>query len=375
LLSCGCRSRRRQAASTAECLARGEVDVQERPTYGPGRPSSQQPRVVQALWYTRQVTLHERSESLARKTHETGCFVLLTKVPTGGEMAQRAGDVLRAYKEQHGSEPNYDFLQAPLIVKSLLLTKPERIEALGLVLLLALLLGRLVERTRRVPVETPGQPLPGWDKKATQQPTAFMLLPKVAGVMGLKVEGHRQLVPPCRRSNRHTSWHGVSRPPPAPLPSVANETMRALAGAQKQRPRSVRRDSYWRQPLSRPVCAPRPRVVLPQMFQELLRVPWVSEVGGPNEGKRPLPGGPAALPRIRAQAARASPGPPRVRTSGGQEGAESHALEWFSMASPSALEGTPRTNPQNPREKGAECVTASFSLGHIINLYLFYILY
>jgi hypothetical protein len=26
------------------------------------------------------------------------------------------------------------------------------------------------------------------------------------------------------------------------------------------------------------------------------------------------------------------------------------------MASPSVLEGTPRTNPQNPREKGAECV-------------------
>jgi hypothetical protein len=48
------------------------------------------------------------------------------------------------------------------IVNSLFLKKPERIEALGLVLLLALLLWRLVERTLRVHVETTGNPLMVW---------------------------------------------------------------------------------------------------------------------------------------------------------------------------------------------------------------------
>ena len=131
-----------------------EVAVQERPQYGPGRPSSTRPRVVKALRYGLQVTLHERSEVIARKTQETGCFVLLTNVPTAGEMAHTARDVLRAYKEQHGIEQNFGFLKDPLIVNSLFLKKPERIEALGLVLLLALLLWRLVERTLRVHVET-----------------------------------------------------------------------------------------------------------------------------------------------------------------------------------------------------------------------------
>ena len=173
-----------------------DVAVKERPTYGPGRPSSKQPRVVKALRYNLQVALHERAEVIARKTQETGCFVLLTNVPTTGEMAHRAGDVLRAYKEQHGIEQNYGFLKDPLIVNSLFLKKPERIEALGLVLLLALLLWRLVERTLRVHVETTGQPLTGWNKKATQKPTAFMMMTKFAGVMVLKVEGHRQLVHP-----------------------------------------------------------------------------------------------------------------------------------------------------------------------------------
>jgi transposase len=173
-----------------------DIGVEERPKYGPGRPSAKQPRVVKALRYGLQVTLHERSEVIARKTQETGCFVLLTNVPTAGEMAHRAGDVLRAYKAQHGIEQNYGFLKDPLIVNSLFLKKPERIEALGLVLLLALLLWCLVERTLRVHVETTGKPLTGWDKKATQKPTAFMMMTKFAGVMVINVGGQRQLAQP-----------------------------------------------------------------------------------------------------------------------------------------------------------------------------------
>jgi transposase len=172
------------------------VEVEEHPTYGPGRPSRTQPRVVKALRYGLQVTVHEQAEVIARKRQETGCFVLLTNVPTAGEMTHRAKDVLRAYKEQHGIEQNYGFLKDPLIVNSLFLKKPERIEALGLVLLLALLLWRLVERTLRVHVETTGAPLTGWDKKTTQKPTAFMMMTKFAGVMVLKVGGQRQLARP-----------------------------------------------------------------------------------------------------------------------------------------------------------------------------------
>ena len=104
--------------------------------------------------------------------------------------------MLRAYKEQHGLEQNYGCLKDPLIVNSLFLKKPERIEALGLVLLLALLLWRLVERTLRVHVETTGTPLTGRDKKATQKPTAFMMMTKFASVRVLKVGGQRQLAHP-----------------------------------------------------------------------------------------------------------------------------------------------------------------------------------
>src|SRR5262249_49407475 len=104
----------------------GINSIEEHPKYGPGRPSQQQPRVVKALRYGLKATLHERAEVIACKRQETGCFVLLTNVPTAGAMAHQARDVLRAYKEQHGIEQNFAFLKAPLIVNSLFLKKPER---------------------------------------------------------------------------------------------------------------------------------------------------------------------------------------------------------------------------------------------------------
>src|SRR5262245_14037035 len=173
-----------------------EVRVAERPKYGPGRPSQPQPRVVKALRYGLQATLHERAEVIARTIQETGCFVLLTNVSTQGEMAHSAREVLQAYKEQHGIEQNFAFLKDPVIVNSLFLKKPERIEALGLILLLALLLWRLVERALRVHVETTGSTLTGWDKKETQKPTAFMMMTKFAAVMVIKVGNQRQLAHP-----------------------------------------------------------------------------------------------------------------------------------------------------------------------------------
>jgi transposase len=192
-----CRADAEAAATKVRALQSAyhqvEVVVEEHPRYGPGRPSLKQPRVVKALRYSLQVTLHERAEVIARKTQETACFVLLTNVPTTGEMAHRAGDVLQAYKEQHGIEQNFGFLKDPLLVNSLFLKKPERIEALGLVCLLALLIWRLMERSLRIHVETTGNALPGWDKKETTRPTAFMMMTKFASVLVLKVGPQRQL--------------------------------------------------------------------------------------------------------------------------------------------------------------------------------------
>jgi transposase len=175
---------------------RVDVSVEERPQYGKGRPSPRKPREVKAMRYGLQPGLTARADRLATKREEAGCFVLLTNVPKEGAFAHGAGDVLQAYKEQHGMEQNFSFLKDPLIVNSLFLKKPERIEALGLVLLLALLLWRILERSMRAHVDTTGTVLAGWDKKATSRPTAFMMVTKFSGVIVLKVGEQRRLAQP-----------------------------------------------------------------------------------------------------------------------------------------------------------------------------------
>jgi transposase len=183
-----------RALSTAYHLL--DVAVEERPLYGRGRPSSHKPRAVQAMRYRLKTSIRAQTERMARMEEEAGCFVLLTNVPTTGDLAHSAGDILKVYKDQHGTEQNYGFLKDPVLVNSLFLKKPERIEALGLVLLLALLIWRLMERARRTYVDTTSTPLTGWDKKATERPTSFMMVTKFAGVLVLKLGHHRQLARP-----------------------------------------------------------------------------------------------------------------------------------------------------------------------------------
>jgi transposase len=106
-----------------------DVTVEERPVYGRGRPSAHTPRPIKAMRYNLKTHIHTHTERIARLEEEAGCFVLLTNVPTAGNLAHSARDLLSVYKEQHGTEQNYGFLKDPVIVNSLFLKKPERIEA------------------------------------------------------------------------------------------------------------------------------------------------------------------------------------------------------------------------------------------------------
>ena len=142
-----------QFRRTPTAYHRVEVTVKECPIYGRGRPSLRQPRPIKAMHYRLQVTISPQTAQIARCEEEAGCFVLLSNVPTAGKLGHRADEVLKVYKEQHGTEQNYGFLKDPVIVKSLFLKNAERIEALGLVLLLALLLWRVMERAMRLHVD------------------------------------------------------------------------------------------------------------------------------------------------------------------------------------------------------------------------------
>jgi transposase len=174
-------------------LHRISVAVEEKISYARGRPPKKGKRKVSCIRYVLKACIGEKSEQIKQKQEESGCFVLLTNVPQEGDMAETGAGLLQTYKEQYGIEKNFSFLKDPLIVNDIFLKKPERIEVLGSVLLISLMIWNLIEHTLRQHIKEYNVTLPGWDKKQTSRPTAFMMSIKFMGLQVVRVAGFCRL--------------------------------------------------------------------------------------------------------------------------------------------------------------------------------------
>jgi len=173
-----------------------ECTVREQLTYARGRPPKSGERKVAKTRYVLEGILVERAEEIERLRQAAGCFVLLTNVPTEGEMGHASGEVLTAYKEQHGVERNFAFLKDPLIVNDLFLKRPERIEALGFILLASLLTWNLMEHVMREHLKRAAATISGWDRKPTRTPTTFMMTTKFKGLLVARIGGQWHFTAP-----------------------------------------------------------------------------------------------------------------------------------------------------------------------------------
>jgi transposase len=134
----------------------------------------------------------EREKSIA------GCFVLLTNVPIENDKKMSGKKLLQTYKGQYGVESDFAFLKDPLVVNDLFLKKPSRIDVLGMVLIIALMVWRLMERSMRVYVKNEKIDMPGWRKRRTRNPTSFMMTTMLFGIKVAIIDGQRFFV---RRPN------------------------------------------------------------------------------------------------------------------------------------------------------------------------------
>jgi IS4 transposase len=126
-----------------------QIDIKEVPKYGRGSPKSGEPRQVLRYEYQLAATIKEASEKINPLREEAGCFVLLTNLIDQQEQWP-ADELLSLYKSQISIEKNFSFLKNPAIVNSIFFKKAERIEVLGLILLISLLIWRLMERSMRL---------------------------------------------------------------------------------------------------------------------------------------------------------------------------------------------------------------------------------
>lgn len=179
------------------------TDITEVAKFPSGRPAKDRPMVPVRHEYTLNTRIEKDHQKLEKPRMEAGCFVLITTLPEkDGEQQYSPGRLLQIYKEQYGIEKNFGFLKDPVIVNSIFLKKPERIEVLGLILLISLLIWRLIERSLRLHVENTGNSLPGWDGKRTSRPTSFMMTTKFTNIMVVKCGNIRKLVRPLKSDQK-----------------------------------------------------------------------------------------------------------------------------------------------------------------------------
>lgn len=174
-----------------------ELLAEERPLYARGRPKADGSRALKEMRHAITGTLVPKPEAIDALREQAGCFVLITNVPSEGlpnsNIPYDGKTVLQAYKDQNGIEHNFSFLKDPVIINSVFLKKPKRIEALGLILVLSLLIWRLIELQMRSHLEKEQTTIPGWDNKPTERPTTFMMTTKFDNIRIIKIRRQRAL--------------------------------------------------------------------------------------------------------------------------------------------------------------------------------------
>lgn len=165
----------------------------EVPHFPRGRPKSGGERTPTRIDYRLTLRLEPDQESIARAQREAGCFVLLTNIAQDGDRGMTSYDLLATYKGQDTVERNFGFLKDQAIVNSLFLKTPARIEVLGLILVLSLMVWRLMERTMRLSLEAGGATVEGWDKKATSRPTSLMIAMMFSSMVVIRTRDRRFL--------------------------------------------------------------------------------------------------------------------------------------------------------------------------------------
>lgn len=152
-------------------------DVQERiepvKREGRGRPRKEEIIKTQTNYYLIG-TLMENMVAVSEETDRGGLFVLITTLMDKEKYPARM--LLEKYKGQGNIERIFRFLKNPAWIGAFCLKKPERLAALGYVLLMAAIVYTLWERrVRRALDKKDEKPIEGLNRQKTKKPTSYAL--------------------------------------------------------------------------------------------------------------------------------------------------------------------------------------------------------
>jgi len=138
-----------------------------------GRPRKEEVRPTQTRYYLIG-SLAEKEDAIRDDAEEGGLFVLITTLMDLEKYPARL--LLERYKGQGNIERIFRFLKNPAWVGAMCLKKPERLAALGYVLLMAAIIYTLWERrVRRALISPDEEPIEGLNRQKTKKPTSYAL--------------------------------------------------------------------------------------------------------------------------------------------------------------------------------------------------------
>ena len=179
-----------------------QTRIEEKVQYAQGKQPKNGPRkVVDRRWIV-QTEIVELPEKIDLKRAEADCFVLITNRPTQGADAKTSKELLQSYKAPDGIERNIKFMKDPLIVNDLFLKKPQRIEALGMILLLALLIWNLIQRQMRLHLAETKSTIEGLNQRQTDRPTSYAMTTKFRYILILRMN-HKRILKNPLSSTQH----------------------------------------------------------------------------------------------------------------------------------------------------------------------------
>ena len=140
-----------------------------------GRPSKdQKPPTIIEKFVVKLDKLTENEKHVEEYKQDKESFVLITNIPVDEENNKQ---ILQDYKKQRVIETNFEELKKPTMVSTIFLEKPERIEALMMLLHVSLLIRVLMKVITRMNLKNESEPpLIDFAGRPLMNPTADKLL-------------------------------------------------------------------------------------------------------------------------------------------------------------------------------------------------------
>jgi len=138
-----------------------------------GRPKKCETKDVETL-YKVNVQLERNQTLVKKKKDEAGMFVLISNETEVEKLSDL--DMLKEYKQQHSVESTFRILKDPYYVDEIFLKKPERVEAFGYVMIIAVLILNVIERRVRKNLEGEVDGIELQGRRTTLTPTGTAIL-------------------------------------------------------------------------------------------------------------------------------------------------------------------------------------------------------